>query len=288
MSREKMAATAPLFRPLRWWSVAVLDAIAGRFAPAWQRWGQDWGIDVGDLRAFNASEVATQAFQWMPLSVSGAAIPGAWVGMKDSPSPSDLLGNMLFGTNPGRPTSPIAADVSAKAWAALETQIALVLQSASSGVEPQVPGQIPSADMKLWSGAVRLQCQFAGVAGASLWLHLGSSNAASLGSIGQTPKRVDSLGKPKLVPVVEAVSHLPVRFSAEFNAAELSLGTLQSLRVGDVLTLSHRLDAPLTVLSQPASSSDSFSPAHKVCFAYLGARDGHRAIELVRSAGEPA
>jgi len=287
MSRDRMVAPPPLSRPLRWWSATALDVLARRFAPAWQSWGQDWGIDVGDLRAFNANEAATQAFQWMPLNASGAQIPGAWASVKDS-SPSDLLGNLLFGTNPGRPTSPMAADVSAKAWVALEAQIALVLQPASSGIELSVTEQIPTTETKPWSGAVRLQCQFAGVAGASLWLHLGVSQAAKLSSAGQTPKRLDSLGKPRFVSVVEAVSHLPVRFSAEFNAAELSLGTLQSLRVGDVLTLPHRLDAPLTVLSQPTSSSDSTSPAHKVCFAYLGARDGHRAIELVRSAGELA
>ena len=60
----------------------------------------------------------------------------------------------------------------------------------------------------------------------------------------------------------------------------LDFATLGSLRCGDVLTLTHRLDQTLRVR---VATGDRDTVEPDLCGAVLGARGGRRAVELVQT-----
>jgi flagellar motor switch protein FliM len=86
-------------------------------------------------------------------------------------------------------------------------------------------------------------------------------------------------GRPALAEVADAIAEQALRFQVCLDETTVTLGTLQSLHVGDVLPLSHRLDQPLRVVAHGAST-----PRSPFWAAYLGSRDHHRAVELVPAA----
>lgn len=78
-----------------------------------------------------------------------------------------------------------------------------------------------------------------------------------------------------LVPLHKALVNATAVLHVELAATSLTLGQLQSLRIGDVVPLAHRLDDPLTVwLHTPGDT------AQPLCTGWLGRRNQRTAIEL--------
>ena len=132
----------------------------------------------------------------------------------------------------------------------------------------------PESDLRRWSGAMRIRLELVRDGQiTSFQLHVGAALASVLcGGL----QAGSTIGRPALAEVTEAIGTRSLAFKVCLDETTLTLGTLQSLRVGDVLPLSHRLDQPLRVVEPGASPRNS-----PFCAAYLGSRDHHRAVELV-------
>jgi flagellar motor switch/type III secretory pathway protein FliN len=301
MARDMNMPAIGAARALRWWTPGALNTLAMQVMPALSRWAQAWGVEVAPVRAFNACEVPAAQASTMDWQAVGTHPEDTsvclWAGAS-SCSPAGQIADAVWGTTVTRGendaqalSSPLAATTADRAWKALLAELAGPLKIGATAVDDlaEHPAHVPGRDLKAWSGAVQLQIRFAGAPeAASIWLHLSPALAQAL-CLAQRPARSPAVaGKTKLVPLKEAVASRPLRFSVELDPTELKLGDLQSLRIGDVLTLPHRLDSPLTLRSlRTTDEGQAIEPA-RVGLAYLGARQGQRAIEILRTDSELA
>jgi flagellar motor switch protein FliM len=138
------------------------------------------------------------------------------------------------------------------------------------------PGQTnpDRAVFQPWSGGVLLSLPNAGALLPSLLLNpqcvrvlLGSQ--ASHPMVPERARRAP----PITVTVEQALAGHTLPIQAELAGCELDLGTLQSLRLGDIVPLPHALDEPLLV-STPVYGT--------FCAGFLGRQAGSKAIELLR------
>ena len=265
-------ADARAARPLRWWPEAALARADSGCVTAWNAWCAQWGVAAGTVRARNAGpeDGILPAGAWRRI----ASLP-AWLSV-DSTAPEsvrDALRSMLFGSS--TPASPIAEDVATASLDDLGRVLERVLAFVTaSGSAPEAGDSPPSVDARRWSGAVRVRLEATGRSGpVAFALHCSAPAAEAL--CGAAPARATA-PRGGLASVVSAMGALPVTLKVELAPTTLTLGTLQSLRIGDVLPLSHRLDQPLRV-ADPAAPLG----APPFCSAYLGRRAGYRAVELV-------
>jgi len=258
-------------RALRAWSPAALARAAAGLEPVWRAWCERWGCEARALGACEAHEAADTSTSWL------AAGPGAvWIGATQAPALA--IQAALFGEGSA---AVIASDVAARACDDLVSAVrafAIPANGRAAGIDEPLP-----EDLRRWSGAVRIEARGAGLAGElALSLHLDPLLAARLCD---SPAGAGAGSGPraKLGAIVDAVSGRRVRLRIDFDPLTLTLGAIQSLDVGDVLTLEHRLEQPLHV--RYAGSGDGSEP---VCAAFLGAVSPYRAVELVSPASIPS
>ena len=265
-------------RPLAWWTPAQLDAVASPAAQAWSAWLRDWvgGAHTGAVTSECAQaheRPERQASVWVPLGRRGGA--AAWIDTRGGPE-ADVL-DEIFGADAGggarqHGQEGIAHSVAARAWAALAENLrgALALDAAEDALGPD------ALCFKPWSGAVLVSARYSGRLPRTLLLNAECVRAL-LASQGDDPAATRRPPAPRetMVPLAQALAarKLPIRI--ELSPCELDLGSLQGLRVGDIIPLSHSLDAPLFV---------STAQDVPVCGGFLGRQAGFKAIELVREA----
>jgi flagellar motor switch/type III secretory pathway protein FliN len=80
--------------------------------------------------------------------------------------------------------------------------------------------------------------------------------------------------RPRLVPMPAALGNQKIRASVSLGSAELSLGELATIRVGDVVTLDRLVD-------QPASMR--FGTDCHGCRGFIGVKDGALAFRVSRT-----
>jgi flagellar motor switch protein FliM len=98
----------------------------------------------------------------------------------------------------------------------------------------------------------------------------------------QLARSAHAPGAPQaLTPVALAVECLRMPLHVELSACELDVASLEDLRIGDVVPVPHRLDAPLLV--RDAQEETLFG-------GYLAQRGGRKALALAAAcvAGHPA
>jgi len=260
--------SAQAARPLRHWSATQLQAAQRAVEGIWREWAARWQLSIHGVTALNACDAAT------PIEASVWTRSGAlWLSAGALPT-AGALAALLFGEGTqADPRSPIAQAVVAEAMADLSQRLGQIGTSKSNAA-----GDEPSAkDVRRWSGALRFRLSVGRDARRVSWhLHCSEALAALLcGGVQQG----STAGRPALAQVADAIAGQALRFQVCLDETTVTLGTLQSLHVGDVLPLSHRLDQPLRVVAHGASS-----PRSPFCAAYLGSRDLHRAVELVPAA----
>jgi flagellar motor switch/type III secretory pathway protein FliN len=172
---------------------------------------------------------------------------------------------LVFGLDEGAPHSPLAGTVAADALEALQGQLLEALTGQASRPGPAVT--LPAALLRRGAGTILCTVQL-GVRTLRLLLPATAQGA---------PAPVKRAATP-VAPLREALAAVPVPLTVELCRAELTLGYLRTLAVGDVLALPMALDAPLQVRGPGAT---------KLCPAHLGAADGHRAVELSKQSGGP-
>jgi hypothetical protein len=130
-------------------------------------------------------------------------------------------------------------------------------------VEPDAPLKVPADLLCKGSGALEMSVS---VAGKSLWF-LAADLAAR-----HRPLR--ALARPACRPLSHAAAGQPVHLRVEVGAANVPIGVLRTLGIGDVIRLEASLDDPMRVVVVEGSGA---------CEAQLCTADGQRAIELTRS-----
>lgn len=281
-----MATTTPLVgsaeaRALRWLPNAALDALADRAAPAWQAWCERWGLSGATLAAHNAGDPHGRA---LASDTTWHAAPAASVRVGGTPDEVQCLGRALFGTEGAvRPAGALPALARAVVDDAL-TDLAAALSvlgdeasaSLATPASAATPSQPPAAELRMWSGAAVLMLSARDDAGVpvDLRVHLPAALVAR-----HAPATAFRSGERRgaLTSLATALSHRTVRLRVVLDPVPVTLGALQALQPGDVLTLTHALDRPLRL----EDATDAPEP-RLFCQAWLGARGDGRAVELVR------
>ena len=247
-------------RKLYAWTNAQLDLVAGTLTRSWDLWLRDWGPEAaGPLRCRPATAGDAKA-GWQPAAHGGER--RAWLAAQTL----QVVGAALF-NSPHMTEAGAARRVAADAFADLRACIAAALKLVPvlSDAEAVDPATGP------WCGSVAVELP---LAGHSLCLMLNAPCVAGLLPPAVPADAPGRLGAADLVAPQAAMSGQIVALKVELSACELDVGTLQSLRIGDVLPLSHSLDEPARVLG-PGDQH--------VCDAYLGKQGSRKAAELTRS-----
>lgn len=258
-------------QPLQWWTDADLDAVRVSVEDACSAWVQDWlgaalKIESSVARAHERSP--THRHAWVPLGSRGDR--AAWMQARTG-AVEDVL-HTLFPTEPGHTASPsmqgIAHAVAAKAQTALiETlQARTGLGASADEAEPD------AALFKPWSGAVLISVTVPGRSAIAVLLN-GATVRSFLAPAAGRKEPSQPQQRAALAPLAQALADRTLHLRIGLSSCELDLGTLESLRVGDIVPLPHTLDAPLLV---------STVQGVQVCTGFLGGQGGVKAIELAR------
>ncbi len=263
---------APAARPLRHWSHAQLERALRAVERACHDWGARWQLAARATAAVNACDDAETADSPDRAWTRGHLLHLS-AGVADA---TVALQALLFGPDKGPSNPPIAQELAAEALADLLRGLGQL--GAGLGADGRSSAGAPAqADARRWSGAVRIRLELARDGHATTW-HLQCSDALAAKLCG-APQLRAAAPRPALEQLADAIALQPLQFKVCLDATTLTLGTLQSLQLGDVLPLSHRLDVPLHVVGPDAPAG-----APVFCAAYLGSRDHHRAVELVPAA----
>lgn len=239
---------------MRWWSDRALGQVAARLGQAVDAWRTAWGC------AAPASVECVREHEW-----KGAAR------YRSAPALRASVFDALFGPRPVSSTGDeLAADRLADV-AASELQETLRAASLLPSLAIDDGAAAPRA--RPWSGVVIAAISCAGI---RVVLRLEPAGvAAMLAAEGRPQGRAPREDAPPLATLADALYARTVRVRTTLAAGDLDIGSLQALALGDVIRLPHSLDQPLAV-----QAGGSTLP----CGAYLGQRNGRRAIELARHA----
>lgn len=257
MAATFMPATARA-RPLCAWTDDALLQLASRVDGIVRDWAVDWGVnsallepvrcqasgkDVesgGRWKSFRHEQGDAAWLQWG--AASGAALADALIGVRDCSTPV----------------------VSAVLAACRDDAVRRL--SAALGVSPRSADAACNAPAQAsrWSGAVSLSLPW----GGRLVLEAGVVEPLLPPAGARRAQPV----APALVRVTEALATYPTRVQARLEPCEIGLAELQDLRPGDVLRLTHRVTAPVTVADRAGAS---------LFDGWLARRAGRKAVELV-------
>lgn len=281
--------SADTARPLRWWSDKQLGEVALALENALRAWAQDWGLrqphaEQDAVRCAMAFSGADAPSSWKPVALNDAleAACELWWDMSAGGPGADpvlLLVDALFNTSvePSAlsahgSVSEMAAAAARAAWSDLWARVGQSLAVRVAITAPvmqadSLPTLQPAAALfRPWSGAIVITLHWCA---QEMRILLGGAEAAVL--LAHEAPAEHAVAKP-LVPVWHAVAGGACTVRAELAPVELTLGAIKSLRVGDVVELSHPLDCPLV-----AKTADG----GVLCKAFLGKLGERRAIELL-------
>lgn len=262
--------------PLCWWTPAQLAAMGGRLHGPWAQWLAGWMPGGGSLLQGVHCALAwleperPQAAAWAGLGARGAS--EAWLAGAADGTPACF--GLLFGKNLGGEHGAHAQSMARRIAPQAQQDLLDALRQALALDAAPAQEPPPAALLRPWSGGVVVT--LGQPLGRHIRLLLNHAAAAQL--LGELPATAPAAGPGEpasaLEPVQSAVAGQALVAKVELAGCELDFGTLAGLRVGDVISLAHPLDAPLRV-------SVAGAP---VCAGFLGRRGAARAIELVRDA----
>jgi len=236
LPRARWARARDLCQP----SAATLDLLLADLARAVSPWGEGWGVGTVTLRVLRdgghvPSPGQAADLEWHPVAgpVQGEVL--AWLA-SDRPAepPVTVVTRALFGDVRGA----LARDVARDAWAELRAALSESLASRCVAVD-----SVESPAMAhRWSGVARVQLDWS-ARGLGRWWLLCRPRIAMTGTRGAPV----GIGRASLVSLGEALALRRVPASVCLAAAELPLHALVRIRIGDLVGLSHRLDAPAMV-----------------------------------------
>lgn len=250
-------------RPLVAWRTEQLDAVARVLQGAQQAWQEAWGL-ASEQEGVTCLGASAQDLEtcWQFAGASGGA--AAWI----APGThwEAALERSLWGSE--REPGPLAARVAVACRAdwLLRLRAALGIEPAAADA-PELP---PLGGA--WSG---LACaSFGGAYRVLLDAPLVQRTLRSAAP-GLAQPAAPVAGDAALTPVSSALTAVRLPLQARLADCELELASLQDLRLGDVIPLPHRLDAPLLV--RDAHDQALFG-------GYLARQGRRKALELAAAA----
>ncbi|WP_374357310.1 FliM/FliN family flagellar motor switch protein [Chitinimonas sp.] len=251
-----MANVRPYLLPRR----SQLDQLGDARRQALAAWASDWApLPAYQISVQPACALAGLSADWRSYRLSKGDIAG----LQLPANLPRLLEQWLFrleghdaGSEPQR-SAPLAVPV---------------VQQAQSALISALLGEVaePSED----AGALTLLCR-PGSGASLLTLTVANQPLRVLLPACQlaAARQVSPTLLPPLAPLRSALARQPVNLTVELGSTALTLGALQTLALGDVLTLPLPLGQALQVLA----------PGHvPLCQAQLGAAQGHYAVELFK------
>lgn len=258
-------------RPLRVWSARQKENVCAAVQAALRQWHADWSVH-GDA----------------PGAPAGLRVqdPGGndaeGVDMLDEQAAPRALHALLFGQpaadperrGPAAPALDMAAGLCAQAWQSLNGGLRQLAGASLGERQGGAPGS--------WSGAIVLALDWGGLR----WvLRLNASAVeqvlASCGEPGAgSPDQAGAALLKPLVPLVSLANALRsqlVTVRLDLDPISLSLGQLQSLAPGDVISLTHALEQPALLRLQSRQGMDDGEP---LCTGWLGQSQGRLGVEL--------
>ena len=160
-----------------------------------------------------------------------------------------------------RATSDIAERVAAEAGESLAASLLHHLSAAPLASRPDA-GSLPAWLFRRSAGAALLR-----VGSGDNRLCILIPNALLPGK----SKPVRQAALEPVTPLATALTGITAHLRAELGQVEMTLGQLNSLALGDVITLPVGIDQPLKLFA---------GKRHLVSLAYLGKQDGNRAVEV--------
>jgi len=270
MAAAATVVDAARAQALRWWPAAALAAAADRLRQAVEPWAIGWGLELGAVAASNAAGDHPGA-DAQPLAAGAVRL---W---HDGGPAGEAVACAMFGAAHAATSGygGLAAEVSGQAWRELQCAI----EAAAGDAAPAASiGPATSA----WSGAVRIDFLLHGSTGPlrfCAWLSPAcAAGWCAVPRPAEAASAVAAAGAARtpLVAVQAVLASRAVRLSVQLTPVELDLGSLQSLSVGDVIALPHRLDEPLQV-TVDLGDAPSKTPW---CRAHLAQRGGRLVAEL--------
>ncbi|SFV16640.1 FliM/FliN family flagellar motor C-terminal domain-containing protein [Pseudoduganella namucuonensis] len=261
-------------RPYALLGAAALAAVRGALERAADAWCADWGLPRHQLaltaeRAWEGG--ALHAPAWRLSHAAGEQ--ALWLGWPLDLAP--LLQGMLFAPDkrhapPGGAPARMAQAGAEAALAALAEGLARSLLGAHTGAGA-AGDEPPQAVWRHASGAVRVDVRLGKQACTGVLNHAAvlALCASQAGAASPAP-----LAPLKPVDRARALGHLPLRLQVDAGRAEVGLGSLLALGVGDVIRLDTLADQPLAIKG----------PDGRVLFGgHLGTLEKTIALEIVRS-----
>lgn len=268
--------------PLRWWSESQLRRVAEHARHAALPWARDWELGVGEARAWNTGDEALpgdDAVAWAALPSREEATLRIGTIAGDA---RRLLHRLMFGspvgTDDGLEAGTIAQHLARHGADELQHALGAAWSLAGDGAgvgDSQMQSQPPAAESRRWSGAVRLRLTLGSMPDDVLWLHVPYQLA--LRCLGEPTSSGVASPSGALARITSAMERQPLRLRAALSPVHVDVGGLLGLRLGDVITTSHRLDEPLHV---ELSSGGSAIEARPLGVGQLGARGSRKAIAL--------
>jgi hypothetical protein len=255
------------FQPLRHWTTAQLADLDDAVGQVLASWCEAWGLNAGLVEARSRAAVDDadgSVSSWEAMLPNAVAEQQLWAA--GLPTTTALMALMFEERAPIAQAAPIAKQLAEIARAELSERLrglGAPTAKAAIGYATTVP---PVAHDRRWSGAVVARCA---MPFGALVLHFGPLAAAARMRPAAPTK---AQAQTPLVPLREVLDTRRLPLRVEFTEVELDVGALQALAVGDVVLLPHALAQPLKA---------QVGGTGLRCSAYLGARDGMRAIELV-------
>jgi hypothetical protein len=266
----------PRINVFRAWSDSQRHWILARIESTLSEWHAAWGFEV------DATDVQIEPADLLADSANETAI--IWIPSNGKPISSeatalDTIYEALFFakssvrlTNIATPS--IAHDVVRKAWDDWIARLELAFGSLPIVENDPVFLDSESTDLPAscsWSGDLRASLMWCGI---RQYLFLPGAVINRLLQSFNLIQDSQNLGSnaPALSLLSDALNSQRIQVRAELSQVSVSLGEIESLSVGDVITLPHSLYNPLQLLGP----QDQY-----LCGAWLGKKSGQVAVELV-------
>lgn len=255
------------YQPYTLLGSGALAAVERRVADAAASWAREWFAAAAELsvRCVAAPGAGGDGVQTAPRLYAGADA-GQWLALGHRAGLAQRLGAALTGNAAGgiqARRSPLLDELVQRALDGLVAQLCpwcAGAAPASAGGAAALPGQ----PWRAGSGAALAVID---LDGERIELLLGPGEVARLrGPAAAAPAR-------PLAPLADALAGKPLSLSVMAGSAQVEVGLLKTIAVGDVIKLDTRIDQPLALVNEEGA---------RLCGAFLGTSGGRKAVQLTK------
>lgn len=239
--------------------------------PALTAWVKQWfGNEQISVHCTPAEfDFSKQTDWWYAKPVTG------WgVYIKKAPGINKRLTLALFGSLPKIATlyetpTPLVGDCLNNAIADLAASALQALTDSKDQRHPVLVAQAPTeAQLGTGNGTIQAQLHFADI---SLPMIIPGALTEAVLRSSTIPK--SAAASSPLVDPMNIIAGKPISLTAMLGQAQIDIGTLQSIAIGDVIRIQTRVDQPATLITREGAT---------LCQGYVGSRNNFKSIQLQR------